>query len=107
MSAAIDTTLTGLYARPEAKGAQAAHAAGLNGKRLRQVAEDFEAVFLSEMLRPMFENIEAEAPFGGGPGEDIWRNLQIDEYGKAISRKGGVGIADKVMEHLIRLQEAK
>jgi len=107
MNAATDTTLAGIYTRPDANSAKAASAQAMNGKRMRQIAEDFESVFLAEMMRPMFENIEAEAPFGGGPGEDIWRNLQIDEYGKAIARKGGIGIADAVMEHMIRLQEQK
>lgn len=107
MTGAIDTTLTGMQARPDVKGMQAGHGQAMNPKRMRQVAEEFESVFLAEMLRPMFENTEAEAPFGGGPGEDIWRNMQIDEYGKAISRKGGIGIADAVMEHMIRLQEQK
>ncbi len=36
---------------------------------LRRAAEEFEAVFLSEMLGPMFEGIETEGLGGGGMGE--------------------------------------
>lgn len=109
MNSVVDTTLVGLQTGPAAKvGALASKAQGhMSMQRMRAVAEDFEAVFVSEMIRPMFENIEAEEPFGGGPGEDIWRNLQIDEYGKAISKAGGVGIADAVLDQLIRMQEAR
>lgn len=74
-------------------------------RQLRQVAEDFEAVFLSEMLQPMFDNLEPAEPFGGGPGGELWRQMQVDEYGKAIARSGGIGIADAVMEQLLRAQE--
>ena len=38
-------------------------------QQARKIAEDFEAVFLSQMLQPMFEVIKPEAPFGGGNAE--------------------------------------
>ena len=94
---------------------QAVHAAkdlqnltkGGDLKQMRKVAKDFEAVFISQMLQPMFQNLGAEAPFGGGHGEDVWRSLQVQEYGKAITNAGGIGIADKVMREMIQMQEAR
>lgn len=74
-------------------------------EQARQVAEDFEAVFLSQMMQPMFEGIDVEEPFGGGSSEKMWKALQIDEYGKALARSGGVGIADQVMRQLLQAQE--
>ena len=50
----------------------------------KKVAEEFEAVFLGQMLQPMFKNIEAAEPFGGSPSEKMWRTMQVEEYGKAI-----------------------
>ena len=82
-------------------------AAGLKGKepeKLRELAEEFEAVFLSEMLRPMWKGIEAEPPFGGGQEEETFRSLLIDEYGKMLAGNGGVGIADSVLKELLKLQ---
>ena len=76
-------------------------------KRIEDTARDFEAVFISEMLRPMFENIEAAAPFGGSPGEKIYRDMQVDEYGKALAQNGGIGLADAVMREMIRMQETQ
>ena len=76
-------------------------------EKVRETAQDFEAVFLSQMLKPMFEGLSAEAPFGGGPGEDMWRSLMVDEYGKSIAKSGGIGIADAVMGEMLRMQEAK
>ena len=76
-------------------------------KQARKISEDFEGVFLSQMLQPMFENIKPEAPFGGGNSEAMWRSMQIEEYGKAITKAGGIGIADKVLSEIIKLQEIK
>jgi len=73
--------------------------------QVRKVAEDFEAVFLSQMLKPMFANLGAEKPFGGGAAEEMWRGMQIDEYGKAISKAGGVGIAGAVFREILKAQE--
>ena len=57
------------------------------------------------MLAPMFEGLETDELFGGGPGEDIYRSILVEEYGKAIARSGGIGIADAVQREILRLQE--
>lgn len=75
--------------------------------KLRETAEEFEAVFLSQMLKPMFEGIETDGPFGGGQAEGMWRSLMVDEYGKSIAKSGGIGIAESVMSEMLRLQEAQ
>jgi Rod binding domain-containing protein len=59
------------------------------------------------MLKPMFENIEPSSPFGGGTSEKIWRDMQVDEYGKAITRSGGIGIADTIVKEMMKMQEAR
>ena len=71
------------------------------------MAEDFEAVFLGQMLQPMFQNIDAAEPFGGSPSEKMWRTMQVDEYGKAIAKSGGIGIADAVFREIIKAQELR
>ena len=59
---------------------------------------------MAQMLRPMFEGLSTEAPFGGGHAEETWRGFMIDEMGKQISRSGGIGLADQVMAEMIRMQ---
>lgn len=74
---------------------------------IRAKAEEFEAIFISQMLTPMFEGIKTDGPFGGGHGESVFRSFQIDEMGKAISKSGGIGLADAMMRQLItQTQEA-
>jgi len=80
-------------------------ATSMSPDELREAARDFEAFYLARALEPMFEGLSSEAPFGGGMAEDMWRSLLIDEYGKAIAKAGGIGIADAVVRGLIDLQE--
>ena len=76
-------------------------------KQARKAAQDFEAFFIGQMLQPMFKDIHAEPPFGGGNAEKIWQSLMVDEYGKAIAKHGGIGIADQVMREILATQESK
>ena len=75
--------------------------------QVAKTAQDFEAFFLGQMLQPMFEGLQAEAPFGGGHAEKIWRTMMVDEMGKAMAEAGGIGIADSVKREILRLQEAE
>lgn len=74
---------------------------------LRKVAEEYEAVFLAQMMKPMFEGIETDGYFGGGQSEAIFRDLMIEEYGKMAAKNGGIGMADNIYAELIRLQEGQ
>ncbi len=81
-------------------------AAAQDADQLRRTADEFESVFLAQMLQPMLSGLTPEAPFGGGPGEDIWQSMLVREYGKAIVARGGIGIADAVMREILQTQEA-
>ncbi len=80
---------------------------GMNLTQAHKTAEDFEAFFLGQMLQPMFSELDSEEPFGGGQAEKMWRSLQVEEFGKAFARAGGVGIADMVMNEMIKMQEVR
>jgi Rod binding domain-containing protein len=70
-----------------------------------RVGRQFEQMFLSQMLAPVFETIETEGPFGGGHGEEMMRSFQIDAYAQAISRRGGIGLAPNIASEILRMQE--
>lgn len=69
-----------------------------------RTGREFEAMFLSQMLQPIFETVKTDGMFGGGAGEDAFKNLLVDEYGKIISKSGGVGIADQVKRQILDFQ---
>jgi len=71
----------------------------------REVALDFEAFFLGQVMAHMFTGLEPDPMFGGGPAEEIYRSMLSDEIGKAAARAGGGGIADSVMREILRHQE--
>lgn len=76
-----------------------------NLEAMRRTAEAFEASFLSQMMKPMFEGLSTEAPFGGGAGEAAWRGFLVDAMAQQTVKAGGVGLADSVLAQMIKMQE--
>lgn len=76
-----------------------------NPARATETAREFEAFFVSSMLESMFAGIRTDGYFGGGQGEDVFRSLLLQEYGRTIAQHGGIGIADHVQREMLRLQE--
>jgi Rod binding domain-containing protein len=72
--------------------------------RAKETANDFEAVFLQQMLSAMRQGLSEDSPLGGPDSE--FGSLLISEQAKLISRAGGVGVADKILGELLKLQEA-
>ena len=76
--------------------------------KLRKSAEDFTAVALDELLKPMFDGADdSDGPFGGGAAERTFKPMMITEVAKQMARSGGLGIAEPVYQQMLRLQEQK
>ncbi len=73
-------------------------------KKIDATAQDFEAMFLSEMFKPMFETVKVDETFGGGKTEEIFSGFLRDEYSKKLAQTGGIGIAELVKQELIAMQ---
>jgi Rod binding domain-containing protein len=73
--------------------------AGTSDARLREVAMEFEAVYLAEVLAGMGVGREPET-FGGGFGAEAFRSFLNEAYAERFVRRGGTGIADMVYRQL-------
>lgn len=78
-----------------------------NQARIEEKSRDFEAVFITEMIKPMFDGIETDELFGGGKGEEIFRGIMLDEYGKNIASLNTTGIQTQVKNKLIEMQSER
>ncbi len=98
MNAPLTITDSGMYAEtPQVKKGDMA--------KMRKAAEDFEAFFISQMYQHMFAGVKTDGYFGGGHAEQVWRSMLIDEYGKITAKSGGIGIADSVMQFMLKTQQ--
>ena len=67
---------------------------------IRRAAEEFEAMFLGEMLR-MAGVGKMPAYFGGGAGEAAFSDFLTREYANEIARTRSIGVADRIYQHLL------
>lgn len=93
---------------PELQTLASGHSSSsLSAMKMKQIEEksvDFEAVFISEMMKPMFEGLETDGLFGGGQAEEMFRSIMLQEVGKIAAQTGQIGIAPDVKAELIRMQ---
>lgn len=94
----IDPTTSPLTPTAPSRNAESA-------ARMRETAEAFEASFLAQMLKPMFEGLKTDGMFGGGHAEETWRGFMVEAMAKQTVQAGGVGLADQVVAQMIRMQE--
>lgn len=109
--------MTDLTARPITAGAASPNlltptaqpSAAEMAKRgqIKQTSKTFESSFLSVMLQQMFEGTDTPAPFGGGPGESMFKSFLTQAMADKISARGGLGIAASVQREMLKLQGLK
>ncbi|WP_136524489.1 rod-binding protein [Geomonas ferrireducens] len=73
-----------------------------NPEQIRKVARDFEAMFVSMMLKSMRETVGKDTLTGGGKGEETFRSLLDQEYANAAVQGGGIGLAKTIERELSR-----
>lgn len=87
------------------RASQDAVKGGMNKDAARKAAEQFEAVYLAQMMAPMFETLPTDGAMGGGHAESVYRGMFVEEVSKEIAKQGGIGIADSVYREILKLQE--
>ena len=77
-----------------------------NAAKADAASKEYEAVFISQFLGSMFSGIKTDGITGGGQGEEMFRSLMINEFGKGIEKQGGFGLAAQMKAQLLKHQEA-
>lgn len=73
--------------------------AGTEAEQIRQVAEDFEAMFIKQMLDSMRSTLNPENQLvDTGMAGEIYDDMLYDEYAQIMSRTGGLGLAEMIIQ---------
>ena len=66
--------------------------------QLRSVAEDFEAIFVKQMLESMRSTLNPENRLvDTGMAGEMFEDMLYDEYAQTMSKSGGFGLADMIV----------
>lgn len=87
-------------------GAKADAKLPANIEKIREAAIEFEAMYMSEMMNHMFAGVDVDPMFGGGSGEQMFRSMMVQEYGKIMARShNGIGLSDHIQKAMIDIQQ--
>ena len=100
----MDANIQGAMALAQSPALKAPTATG-NAATASKASKEYESVFISQFLGSMFSGISADGPTGGGEGEEMFRSLMIDQYGKSMEQRGGFGLASALQRQLLKHQE--
>ncbi|MCL2878306.1 MAG: peptidoglycan DD-metalloendopeptidase family protein [Acidobacteria bacterium] len=78
-----------------------------NRAELKKVAQEFEAVFIAQLLKIMRETIEESGMEGGGFGKSIYTELFDQEIALSMARRGTLGIGDIIYKSLADKEAAQ
>jgi flagellar protein FlgJ len=71
---------------------------GMEQKQLEEVAKEFEAIFVKQMLDTMKSTLNKENRLvEGGMAENIFEDMLYTEYSRLMSKSGDFGIADMIV----------
>lgn len=68
--------------------------------QLKKVSQEFEAIFMNQLLKVMRETIEDSGVFEGGFGKSIYTELFDQEISMSMARRGTLGISDILYKSL-------
>jgi Rod binding domain-containing protein len=103
-----DRKLPSLPGSQASSGSAAPRAGAVNGgqpridksSRLYKVSQEFEAIFIKQMLNVMRKSVSKTGLMDGGMAEEIFEDMLYDEYAQKMAESGSFGIADMIYRQL-------
>ena len=72
---------------------------GTGEQRLKQVATEFESLFVKQMLDSMRDTLSKEDDLlSGGFAEEVFEDMLYEEYARMMAATGSLGIADLITQ---------
>ena len=68
-------------------------------KKLLNIVNDFESIFITEMLSPIFEQVSSQS---NSAAMTIYSSLLAGECAKAMANKGGIGLQPLIANFLLQ-----
>jgi flagellar protein FlgJ len=72
-------------------------------EQIREAAQEFESVFLFQMLKQVRNSIhKEEGVLNGGMGEEMFTGLLDEEYAKIMAKSNSTGLSDAIYQQMQR-----
>lgn len=75
--------------------------------QIKQLAEEFESLFLGIVLKSMRDTVPKDGLVNGGNAEEIYRSMLDTEYSKQMARQRSTGLANNIEDYLLKAYGAE
>lgn len=75
--------------------------------KIKQLATDFESMFMEQMLKGMRTSVQKSGLIDGGNAEEIYQSMLDGEYAKTMAGQRNTGLADMVERQLLESMGVK
>lgn len=75
---------------------------GQDREKLKQTAQQFEAIFIQQMFKEMRNTIPNDGLIPRGNADDMYTQMQDLEAAKIMAERGGIGLADLMLQELLK-----
>ena len=73
----------------------------INEAKLKKACEDFESIFISQMLKEMRKSIPKSGLLDGGDRQDMYISLFDEELSKSLAKRGGIGLGKILYQNVL------
>ena len=70
--------------------------------KLKKACEDFESIFISQMLKEMRESIPKSGLLDGGSEQDAYLSLFDEAFSKSMAQGGGIGLGKILYQNVMK-----
>lgn len=92
--------IEGLNPDPLARAAAKTPSQARDEAKLQEACQQFETLFLNQMLTQMRKTVGKSDFLGGGQSEEMFTSMLDEERAKAWSQDGGVGLAHILFQQM-------
>ena len=77
----------------------------LDRGKLKKACDDFEALFMAQMLKFMRQSLPQTGFFGEGVGSDVYQSLMDQQLSQKLSQGKGLGLGKMIYQQVLRREE--
>ena len=77
------------------------HAKGRDPEQLKDAAQQFEAIFIQQLFKEMRSTVPDDGLIPRGNADDMFTQMQDAEAAKIMAERGGIGLAELMLQELL------
>ena len=75
---------------------------GKDPEKMKDLAQQFESIFIQQMYKQMRKTVPDDGLLPRGNADEIYNQLQDLEAAKITAQQGGIGLAELMLEQLMK-----